>query len=427
MSTSDDFRTEEHDELDPELAELLGDAFRRDVSMEVAARHLWSIDRAARQAQEQTKGGTSASPDVVAAPSGTPVATPRAPRVTSPRARHRSRRALVAVLAAVMLFSTSTAALAASSESLPGDLLYSVKTTGEQARWLLAFTSEARALVLVEIAENRLAEADRARSVRPAVVGELIARAEDAIAEAERVPSARVAEAVQGVRTRDVATVAAGPDDLAPRAAPDRQPAPVDARRPATDPASPPTTQSATGAAPAASPSPAPGGGGGLPAALPTPVPSPTPTAPAGPPAPGAGPVPTRPPESSTVGAAGDGGAALAESVVPSEEPRGVPEPASRPAPTVPPTSSGLQGTDGTPPPEHGPPSRPSSVPRGLRPGTAAGPAAPPTATPGATTPAAASEGQGTLEVREGSGLPIAARAAAAARRSDGAGPLSAR
>lgn len=160
------------DDLDPRLAAMFTRAFRQPVEVEVAARHLWAIDReATRLAQE--------------------------------RARPRGlRRVLVAAMAAVALLGTSTAAVAASGPAMPGDLLYPVKRGTEQARLLVARSPEAEALVLLDIASRRATEAEHAAEDNPEDVDRLLREAAVAFtaASAVAVESADVSAQAEEVR-----------------------------------------------------------------------------------------------------------------------------------------------------------------------------------------------------------------------------------
>ncbi len=115
------------------LAGRVADALSREVSSPASTAHLAAIERAA------------------AAP-GVPSAIPL-------RSRRRGRRALVAALAAMFLFTIgSSGAVAAAQGAAPGDPLYGLKRASE--RWRLSVTTspEAKAALHLQWADRRLAE-----------------------------------------------------------------------------------------------------------------------------------------------------------------------------------------------------------------------------------------------------------------------------
>ena len=156
-------------DTDPALAALLESAYAQRVDVEVAARHLWVIHRASGAFRGQGR---------------------------------RTRKALVSVLAGGMLFMSSGGALAASSDALPGDVLYSVKRGVEQARIVLSVSREGDARLHLALAERRMAEAREAAAKRPEVVAKLVEDALDSIDTAERTGGTVVAMEVQEARSK---------------------------------------------------------------------------------------------------------------------------------------------------------------------------------------------------------------------------------
>lgn len=155
-------------ETDPALAALLQSAYAERVDMEVAARHLWMIHRAADALRSRRVVGT--------------------------------RKALVAMLAGSMLFMSSGGALAASSNALPGDVLYGVKRGVEQARIVLTVSKQGDARLHLALAKRRMAEASASAVERPEVVPELVRDALDSLEVAERTGGQSVAVEVEEVR-----------------------------------------------------------------------------------------------------------------------------------------------------------------------------------------------------------------------------------
>lgn len=307
---------------DPAIAVLLETAYRRTVDIEVAARHLWAIDREAAR--------------LAAAPSQ------RMPRT--------GRRAVVAALTSALLVTSSSAAVAASSNTIPGDLLYGLKRTVERARLLTATSPEADAQVLLDMARNRLAEAEAAPT--PELAADLVDEALVALSgvDAVRVPMARAA--VEGLRAEAVTMVQAvagavgparteqlfasateaatdGPAMVLPEI-PARGPAPAPA--PAPEPGPVPESSTATGESqpqPAPepsvvpSPSPQPPAEPGPPVVVPGPSGEPTPAEPTPEPTPTPSPTPSPAPGTGFSG-------------VPTEEPSAQPspEPSAEPSPS---------------------------------------------------------------------------------------------
>lgn len=157
---------DQHDEL---IAGLLRRAYAVRTDLDTAARHLYAIHAAA---------GTVA----------------RTGRVLS--------RGLAATVCALAMFASSGVAIAASSSALPGDSLYSVKRGVEQVRLLVAFSAEDEARVLLDLAERRLAEADRAAQQRPEVVEGLLSDATRALAAADALATPELVAQVERVRSR---------------------------------------------------------------------------------------------------------------------------------------------------------------------------------------------------------------------------------
>lgn len=267
------------DDRDSAMAELLRRAYARTVDLDTAARHLWSIDSAAKAGRRSQRA-------------------------------HRARRVMVAVMASLMLGVTSGVAIAASSHTLPGDALYSVKRGAEHARLVLAVRPEADARVYLSIARTRWAEAQRAGEERPRVVPGLLKDTFAALDAAEARGGA-TAELALALRTQVAASSAElalgsnrsategqasgrpgedGQDVAASPLPPSREPADDAAGSGASDPA---TT---TGTADAlASDGQDHRGGDGAPAGA-SPAPAPAPADAAAPP-PETGPAPPPPPE----------------------------------------------------------------------------------------------------------------------------------
>jgi len=299
--TTDDVSTldEPFDDLDPRLSMLFARAFVRPVDVEVAARHLWSIDREGTRLEQQR---------------------------SEPRGL---RRVLVSVVAALALMTTSTAAVAASGPAMPGDLLYPVKRGTEQARLLAARSPEAEALVLLDIASRRVTEAEHAADARPDAVDGLLAEAATAFtaAAAVAVESPDVTAATDEVRQ---SALDAG-QPLEPRgdaaAATAREPRSQTGGRGEVVPGAPPTP-------------------GTVPTEAPPTATQPAPTAPQGD-QPAVVPPPPIPPETSVPGATPPG--APTDTVVPAlpetgtasgpEEPSPAPTPSATPTPSDAPTS----------------------------------------------------------------------------------------
>lgn len=182
-------------DLDPAIAEVLDDAFAARIDVETAARHLWIIhSEARRQAAE------SASPQASTA------GPPRAPR------RQRMPRAAVPVLALVMMMSMSGVAVAASQNSVPGDVLYGVKRTGERAQLILTRNPSSRAQLQLEFAQNRLEEIHRVADRRPEVVLDLVSDLGASLADVRQAPPdvvAEVAPRTEEIRQRASREIAA--------------------------------------------------------------------------------------------------------------------------------------------------------------------------------------------------------------------------
>jgi len=155
-------------DTDPALAALLQSAYAERVDMEMAARHLWMIHRAADALRSRRVVGT--------------------------------RKALVAMLAGSMLFMSSGGALAASSNALPGDVLYGVKRGVEQARIVLTVSRQGDARLHLALAKRRMAEASASAVERPEVVPDLVRDALDSLDVAERTGGQSVAVEVEEVR-----------------------------------------------------------------------------------------------------------------------------------------------------------------------------------------------------------------------------------
>jgi len=158
------------DDSDFAAAELLRRAYGRKVDVDTAARHLWSIDSAARSARRRRHVG-------------------------------RRRRAVVSVLTGLMLVASSGAAVGASTGALPGDALYVVKRGTERVRLVLAVRPEANAQARLAIAHERWSEAQRAAEARPETVPALLQEVLDGLKAVEHHGGA-VAERALVLRTQ---------------------------------------------------------------------------------------------------------------------------------------------------------------------------------------------------------------------------------
>lgn len=336
--TTDDVTTLD-DELDPRLSGLFTRAFARPVGVEVAARHLWVIDREATRLAQQ-------------------------------RAEPRGlRRVLVAGVAALALMTTSSAAVAASGPAMPGDLLYPVKLGTEQARLLVARSPEAEALVLLDIASNRIAEAEHAAADRPDAVDGLLRQAATAFTAAAAISaeSPDVVAATEEVRR----SVSGAGQRSAPSTTTDPRPEVEDAV--SSPPAPAETPAPATAAGPPSAPPP--------PSDAPAEVPPPVPAETSVPGAPPAGtteaPADTEAPAAAVPALPETGTAARSEEPSPHAEPSPSDEPSAPPAPPAipgpPPTRDGTgDGGQGIRAPQGRASDTPSVVPAPASPAPAA-------------------------------------------------------
>jgi len=182
--------TQPDDDIEQAVA-MLRRTLQQRVTPEVRARHLGSVQRRAAQM--------------------------RVAQRRSQRAARRPRVALLAALVGAMLIGTSSAALAASDSSLPGDLLYPVKRGGEEVRLIVAIPFSAQGGVQLEIAAARVHEALGVAQDRPEKVLPLIAEAQAAIAAAQAVGEPQVAQVAEQLRDEVGAAIAIA-EDVAPEA-----------------------------------------------------------------------------------------------------------------------------------------------------------------------------------------------------------------
>lgn len=162
--------TQPDDDIEQAVA-MLRRTLQQRVTPEVRARHLGSVERKAAQMRFEQR--------------------------RSLRAARRPRVALLAALVGAMLVGTSGAALAASGEATPGQLLYPMKRGGEEVRLIVATPFSAQGRVQLDIAEARVHEAVLVAEAQPDKVLPLIAQAREAIAAAEAVGEPQVAEVVE--------------------------------------------------------------------------------------------------------------------------------------------------------------------------------------------------------------------------------------
>lgn len=254
------------DDYEHPVGETLRRYFDQQATPEVRARHTMAIHREAAKIR---------------------IAERRAVRLT-----RRPRRAVVASLVGAMLVGSSTGALAASDDSLPGDLLYPVKRSSEQARLFAAAPFSAVGTVHLDIAKTRVEEAAAVAVERPALVPELVREYNHALeaAQAEGVDVAAVAPELNEAANRALqVAVEVAPDEVIgllppptpgalvdPLASPSPSPSDPAAASPAPSPgasvaATPDPNATATPGAPETSTA-------GTVPPLPSPSPSPSPT-----------------------------------------------------------------------------------------------------------------------------------------------------
>lgn len=161
------------DDLDPTIRGALEHAYVREVDLDVAARHLWAVDRAA---------GRGLDP------------------ADTPHGRRRLRRATVAAVAGVMLLSSSGAAVAASAAAVPGDVLYMVKRSTERAQLLLSASAAREAQLRLSFGAERFREAAEVAETKPEVVPDLLDQGVSDLRSAERIGGAAIAADVVAVR-----------------------------------------------------------------------------------------------------------------------------------------------------------------------------------------------------------------------------------
>jgi hypothetical protein len=108
------------------------------------------------------------------------------------RVRLVRRIAWATIVLCLALFLVTTGTVLASTNSLPGEPLYSVKRTAEYVRLALTFRSERRSDLLIVYAQRRLEEVDQICSDRDCpetLLDDLAQQTEAAAVEIERVPA----------------------------------------------------------------------------------------------------------------------------------------------------------------------------------------------------------------------------------------------
>lgn len=173
--------TQPDDDLERTVT-LLRRTLEQHVTPDVRARHLGSVQRKAAQMRLDQR--------------------------RSLRAARRPRVALLAALVGAMLVGTSSAALAASGGSVPGDVLYPVKRGGEEVRLLVATPFSAQGGVQLDIATERVHEAYQVAETHPDQVVPLIEEAGVAIAAAEAVGQPLVGAAEEALAVQAEAALA---------------------------------------------------------------------------------------------------------------------------------------------------------------------------------------------------------------------------
>lgn len=164
------------DDRDPVLQRLLQATFEMTVDVETAARHLWVLHRIA---------GT---------------ATVKAP------ARPAARKTVVALLVGIMTLGSSSAAVAASRETVPGDMLYGVKRGVERVQLALTSSPQGEAELRIEFASRRFEEAVVIAPEAPALVANLIREALADVTRAEQTGDVAVQADAQDIR-QDIASL----------------------------------------------------------------------------------------------------------------------------------------------------------------------------------------------------------------------------
>jgi hypothetical protein len=154
------FMSDLGDDYEHPVGDLLRRHYAQTVTPDVAARHTMAIHREAARIR---------------------LAERRALRTA-----RRPRRAVVASLVGAMVVGSASGAMAASEESVPGQVLYPVKRAGEQARLFAATPLGAQAEVHLMIATHRTEELAAVGLAQPQVVPRLVAEAEAAIHAATR-------------------------------------------------------------------------------------------------------------------------------------------------------------------------------------------------------------------------------------------------
>lgn len=150
-----------------ETERLVERAHATRLSVDAAARHLWTIHCEAR-------------------------------RLT----RRRRRQRLASVTASVMLLVMGVGAVAGSATALPGDPLYSVKEGLERTELAVAMTDAANARTHLRHARQRLEELERAAEDDPARVPELADRFFETLERAEQAGGGSVVAEVAGLHSQ---------------------------------------------------------------------------------------------------------------------------------------------------------------------------------------------------------------------------------
>lgn len=242
-----DMRDDEEDHIGPALRRAL----ERRVDPEVAARHVMAIHRESARLRLEDRRRL--------------------------RAARRPRRAVLAGLTGALILGSSTGAVAASNDALPGDILYPVKRTTEQAQLFAASSFRRKGAVYFDLAKRRAAEVEEAAVERPGAVPRLVQDMESSLEAAERAgvseavaaapelrASASNALAMTGGSTEEVAGLS---DEGAGSAG---QGGPATAPSPSTNPTAQASEPAAAVAGPAISPSPSPSSASSTPASPPS-------------------------------------------------------------------------------------------------------------------------------------------------------------
>lgn len=149
-----------------DVGRLVGDAYATRVSLDTAARHLWSVDREARRL-----------------------------------ARRRRRQRLATTMASVVLLLAGVGTVAGSATAVPGETLYPVKDGLEHAELTMAVSDSAHARAHVRHSRARLAELREVADSNPELVPELAERFYQSLRRALDSGDTAVASEVAALRT----------------------------------------------------------------------------------------------------------------------------------------------------------------------------------------------------------------------------------